>query len=901
MPNWKHIVRERLAVLQLAPERELEIVEELALHLEAVYEEALRNGANDADAQSRALLVLADGGWLECELSRVERPWQPPMKAVELLERSGGIRVESLWQDLHYGWRALRKQPGFTLITVLTLALGIGANTAIFSVVNGVLLKPLPYREPERLVYWWGVQPQLKQAPFAPADFLDYQAQNQSFEQIGAYRNMSFTLTGAAQPEQVDGRIVSANYFALLGLAPERGRAFAPEDGRAGAARVVLLEHGFWQRRFGGETKIIGQTLTLSGESATVIGVMPQGFKEADVDLWVNPYQIVPDLSTGARDDILSVRSNVYLEVIGRLKPGVTLAQAQADISAIAARLGQQYPRTNAIRGVRLVSLHESIVGDVQPLLLALLGAVALVLLIACANVANLALARASTRGRELAVRAALGAGRGRIIRLLLTESVLLAVVGGLFGLGLAVLGVDWLIAFSPTDLPRLSEIGLDRRVLGFTFLVSLLTGVVCGLLPALAASAVNLNEALKEGGRSAGNTSRQRARSVLVIAEVALALVVLLGTGLLVKSFARLQAVEPGFDPTNLTTLLVWLKETKYVESAAARIAFVNELGARLERLPGIEAVALANDLPMRGVDATSYPIIEGRPLSEPHERIGVGRHTVKAGYFQALGIPLRTGRALTEQDNEQAPLVMVVNETAARLLWPGENPVGKRLKFGKPEYPWTEVVGVVGDVKHAGLHEPAGPQVYGPYSQAAWPTLRIAVRSKLDAAAVGAAVRREVQGLDPNQPVSYVKTMTEVMAEAVAPRRSALALFSLFAVVALLLACIGLYAVMSHDVTRRTSEIGIRMALGAQKGAVLRLIVGQGMKLAGIGVVIGLGGALALTRWMKTLLFGVSTTDPTTFIVIALLLIAVALLACWLPARRATQVDPLVALRSE
>jgi len=808
--------------------------------------------------------------------------------------------INTLWQDLRYGARMLLKTPNITLPAVITLALGIGANTAIFSVVNAVLLRPLPYAEPERLVWLWGVQPMFGQAAHSPADFLDYQTQNNSFAEMTAYRNLSFTLTGAGQPERIDGRIVSANYFSLLGVKTGVGRALAPEDGRPGAARVAVLSHGFWQSHFNGDPKAIGKSLALNGENATVIGVMPKDFKETDVELWVNPRQVVPDLSTTSRDDILTLRTNNYLRLIGRLKPGVTIARAQADINSIVARLQRQYPQTNAVRSVRLISLHDRVVGDLRQTMLLLFGAVGLVLLIASSNVANLMIVRATARGKEIAIRLALGAGRWRIMRQLLVESALLACLGGACGWLLAAWGVDLLLALSPDGTPRLTDVRLDQQVFGFTLLLSLSTGVVFGLFPALSASKADLNQSLKEGGRSAETDGgRHRLRGALVIAEMALALVVMIG-GLLIKSFARLQNVAPGFDPNGLTTMLIWLSDAKYLESAR-RVGFMQELRERLNVLPGVQSVAIANDLPIRGNDSSNFPVIEGRPAPAPNQRILTGIHVVSPGYFQAMGVPLRKGREPTERDNENAPLVMVINETAARSLWPGEEVLGKRLKFGGDNAPWIEVVGVVGDVKHDGLHAEAGPHVYGSHLQASWPTLRVAMRSRLDPATVAAAVRREAQAIDPTQPVSNVKTMDEIMSDSVAPRRFALTLFSLFAGVALLLTAVGIYGVLAYTVAERTREIGVRMALGAQTNNVLRLVIGKGMKLALGGVSVGLIGAFALTRLMKDLLFSVSETDPLTFVLAPLGLMLVALLACWVPARRATKVDPIITLRYE
>ena len=901
MPDWKPEIRQRLAGLRLAPTREAAIVEELAQHLDESCAELLACGMSEAEAQRQVLTELNEDDLLARELRRVERQVAPEPIILGTNRRTN--MIADLWQDLRYGARVLVKQPGFTLIAVLTLALGIGANTAIFSVVYHVLLKPLPYQDSEQLVWVWGEQAARKQTPHTPADFLDYQRRNQSFAQMAAYRNMSFSLGGAgqsAQPERVDGRIVSANYFVLLGVAPRLGRSFAPEDGQAGAARLVLLSHRYWQQRFGGEAGIVGQSLTLSGEPATIVGVMPPDFREPGVNLWTNPRLIVPDFATNLRDDLTSMRRNPYLSVMARLKPGVTLPQAQADMDAITAGMRQEYPDLYSSKGVRLIALHEFVVGDTKPTLLLLFGAVGLVLLIVCANVANLTMARASTRAKEFALRAALGAARGRLIRQLLTESVLLAVAGGICGLGLATWGLNLLVALSPEAVPRLAEIRLDWRVLSFALGASLLTGIVFGVLPALTSARVNLNETLKEGGRNAATGASQRTRGALVAAEVALALVVLVSAGLLVKSFWRLQQVNPGFDATRLTTMLVWPTEEKYAEGAASR-AFIRELNARLEKLPGIEGVAISNDLPIRGRDSSTYPVVEGRPLPKPGEGILVGRHTVNATYFQAMKIPLLRGRALTERDDENAPLAVVINESAANALWPGEDALGKRMKLARLATAWAEVVGIVGEVKHEGLHHDAGPHLYMSNLQFPWPTLRIAVRSPLDAAAVAAAVRGVVQSLDPLQPVSDVKTMANVLADANAGRQLSLVLFALFAFIALLLACIGIYGVTAYSVSRRTRELGIRMALGAQRRDVSGLVIRQGMKPVLIGIVIGLSSAFFLTRWMSSLLFRVSANDPLTFAGIALLLVAIALLACYVPARRATKVDPMIALRSE
>jgi putative ABC transport system permease protein len=814
--------------------------------------------------------------------------------------------MNTFLQDLRYGARVLWNRPGFTVIAVLTLALGIGANTAIFSVVNAVLLKPLKYKEPDRLIWWWEQQPQLAQAPFSPGDFADFQAQNQTFEEVAAIRGTLLTLTGDGAPDPLRGEIVSANYFAMLGVGPALGRVLQADDGQKGAPRVAVLSHQLWQRRFGGDAKVIGQSLRISGEDVTVVGVMPADFNSPTerAEIWVNPHASVPDfLFTDRNEQRMQSHGMHFLKVIGRLKPGVTRAQAQADIDAIFDHIHQQYPMT-ANHTVRLVPLHERITGQLRAALLIVFGAVGLVLLIACANVANLMLARATGRSREMAIRAALGASRWRTIRQLFTESLLIAVIGGAVGVLLAVWGLRLLISLSPAETPRLDEIGLDLPVLAFTLAASLLTGILFGFAPALFASRIDINETLKEGSRGvSGGGARHRLRNGLVMAEIALALVVLIGAGLLIRSFVRLQAVEPGFRPDHLLTMWIGLIDPRY-EKPGARLQFLKALTPKLQAIPGVETVAVSNDLPIAGTDSSSNPTIEGHAPTQENEEPLVGMHTVSAGYFEAMGIHLLKGRPLTERDDEKAPPVAVINETMARTFWPGEDPIGKHFSFDSPKEPnfqWTEVVGLVADVKHDGLNVESGMHAYLPSLQMAWPFQTIALRSQADEAALVAEVRQVIQSLDPNEPVFDVKPMSAIMREAVAERRLTLALSSLFALVALLLAGIGVYGVIAYSVTQRTHEIGLRLALGAQTTDILRLVLKHGALLATTGVGLGVAGAFAVTRLMKSLLFEVSVTDPLTFIGIAVLIILVALVACYVPARRAMKIDPMVALRYE
>jgi putative ABC transport system permease protein len=808
--------------------------------------------------------------------------------------------METLWNDLRYAVRMMFKNRGFTVVAIVTLALGIGANTAIFSVVNAVLLRPLPYKDSNRLVWFWENQPDFRHSNLSPADFLDFQAQNHAFEDITAYRRMDFTLTGDREPEQIHGLIVSANYFSLLGVEPEAGRVFQQQDGRAGATRVAVVSHGLWQRRFAGDPNLIGKPLTLSGQIVTVVGVAQAGSETERAELWLNPRNVVPDILLNIDRDPATLRGSHYLYAIGRLKPGVTLPQAQEEMSALSARLQEQYPATNAGHTIELVSLLDRTVGELRPALLVLLGAVGLVLLIACANVANLMLARATARHKEISLRTALGASRWRVIRQLLTESVALAGLGGACGWLLAVWGVDLLVAISPETIPRLHEIAVDRQVLGFTLLVSLATGIVFGLAPALMASRPDLNEALKEGGRSlTAGASRGRMRGALVVGEVALALLVLVGAGLLVRSFVRLRSVDPGFQPANLLTMRLFLTDAKYAR-AGPRLSFLKELTLRLEALPGVQGVGISDDLPIEGTDSSTGLTVEGRESAQG-EQLKAGIHVVNPRYFEAMGIPLLKGRSFTERDTIETPTVLVINETTSRRLWPGEEAIGKRVKPGDPNGEWAEVVGIVRDVKHNGLHAEPAMDAYASHLQQPWPWMTVALRSTVDPASLEAAVRREVQAIDPNKAIANVKTMDKLIEESVGERRLALVLFGLFAVVALLLAAVGIYGVMAYGVTQRTHEIGIRVALGAQPRDVLRLVVGSGMTMALSGVALGIAAAYGLTRLMASLLFEVSTTDPATFVVIALVLSCVALLACYIPARRATKVDPMVALRHE
>jgi len=815
--------------------------------------------------------------------------------------------MDTLSKDIRYGIRGLLQRPAFTAVVVVTLALGIGANTAIFSVVNAVLLTPLPYSDPSRLMVIHERKEGNSWTTVSYDDYNDFRDRQQSFEQVAAFSApWIFNVTGAGEPIQVNGQWVSANLLSILGLNPVEGRGFtADEDKRGSQQRVAILSYGFWQRQFGGNKSIIGQSINLDDQNFTVIGIAPPHFKIGeDSDLWV-PLALNPINGRG--------RLVRYLSVIGRLEAKVTPAAAQADLSVIASQLAQQYPDTNKDFGVEITALHEDIVGKVRPALVVFLAAVALVLLIACANVANLALARAVARRREFAIRAALGAGRKRLMRQLLTESVLVSLLGGFLGLLLAVWGVDLLLALSPESVPRHEAVGLDARVLLFTLSISLLTGIVCGLVPAWKAAKSDLNETLKEAGQLHGSSSGHRGfQNVLVVSQIGLALVLLTGSVLLIKSFAYLLNVNAGFETQNVLAVQLTLPSSKYPQPAR-RAELYQQLEQRLKALPGVKAAGAISRMPMFAGDITtgrsnitSTIVIDGRNVAEG-DLPEADYRVASPSYFDAMNIPVIKGRLFGWQDEPRdssgRPLTVVINEAMARRLWPGEEAVGKRIKWGasSAQDPWWTIVGVVGNVRHFRLDMEPRPEVYRPYLVNPLGSPIFVVRTASDPKDLAAAVRNEIRTLDGSIPLSNVATMPQLISRSVAPRRFSMLLMGVFAAVALLLATVGIYGVMSYSVTQRTREIGIRMALGAQAADVLKLVLRSGVGLALIGVVGGLVGAFILTRWMTALLFGVTPTDAATFVIVPVCLIAVALVACFIPARRATKVDPLVALRYE
>jgi putative ABC transport system permease protein len=811
--------------------------------------------------------------------------------------------MQTLWQDLRQGARSLFKHRSFTIVAVIALALGIGANTAIFSVVDAVLLRALPYRDADGLVTVWEHNKTRGNAQnvINLGNFFDWKGQNRVFEDMATFFDLTSNLTSGGEPEEIPAQVATPNLFNILGVNPVMGRTFTEDDGKPGAARVVTLSFGLWQRRFGGDPEIIGRKLILNGNEVTVVGVMPANFNwhvkagsmtRKIAEMWA-PWQI---------DETMKRRGGRFASAVARLKPGVTPEQAQAEMNVIGSQLEAQYNNFNANWGVNVVPLRKQFTGEIRLALLVLLGAVGMVLLIACANVANLLLARASTRRREIAVRVALGAGRWRIVRQLLTESLLLAGLGGLAGLALAWRLTDLLVSLAPPDLLNLPQVNINAAVLGFTLGVSMLTGVIFGLVPALEATRLNLTGSLKESGKNIGGGTRSHMlRNLLVVAEIALALVLLVGAGLLIRSFARLQGVDPGFNAHNLLTMKVSLPGRKY-DTDQKRINFFRQAVAQMQSLPGVESSGAVSFLPFAAPHAGTLVEIEGRPKLPPGQGLGTGVIVSDLNYFRTMQIPLKRGRLFTDQEAAEMRHVVVVNDAFARTNFPGEDPLGKRVTiYMKNDNQPCEIIGVVGDSKHMKLDAKTEPMSYWPHPELTYSGMTLVIRTRGEPTAVANAARDVIRALDPAQPVGDVRAMGSLIGTPVARARFNTLLLAIFAFVALLLAGVGIYGVMAYSVAQRTHEIGVRMALGARATDVLRLVVRRGMALALAGVAIGVAASFALTRLMETLLFNVSATDPLTFAGIPLLLAFVALLACLIPARRAARVDPMVALRYE
>jgi putative ABC transport system permease protein len=883
LQRWFYTMPLRLRSLLRRGRVERELDEELRYHLDRQIEDNLARGMTAKEARLAALRAM---GGIEQQKEECR-----DMRRVNF--------IEEFVKDLRYGLRVLAKSPVFTTVAVLSLALGIGANTAIFSVVNGLLLRPLPYPGSQQIVAVWHTPPPesfpgLDRFSVSPANYLDWKSQNDVFEQMAAYGYDGFSLSTGTDPVAVTGVAVSSEFFSVLRTNASQGRTFFPEEEQSGRARVLVVSHGLWQRAFGANPNLIGQTLTLNSQSYTVIGIMPVGFEfPREAELWVPLAWDNEERQTRSIHDYL---------VIARLKQDVSLAQAQTEMRAISSRLEQQYAEANKGWGAVVIPLQEDLIGDVRPALLVLFGAVGFVLLIACANVANLMLARGANRQKEIAIRIALGAGRARIVRQLLSESVLLAVAGGMLGLLLAGWGSELLVRLSADSLPSPGEISIDKWALGFTLLVSFVAGIVAGIAPAFQFSKADTSETLKQGtGRSGGSWVKQRTRRALVISEVALSLVLLIGAGLMIRSFWKLQHVDPGCDTSNRLTMSIGLSSIKYTDPNQ-QAAFFDRALEQISALPGVVSVGATTTLPLAGGGSTQPFTIEGRPESVVAEQPMALMRYINPDYFRTLGIPLRQGRFFTEQDRESGVPVIIISEAMSRQFWPGENPIGRRLtpSFHRQQGP-REIIGVVGDVKAQGLDAEDSPMMYVPYKQAPRPFMTLVARTTSDPQNFIQAISKSIYTVDKEQALTSVRTMEQVLADSMSGRRFNMMLLIVFAGLALVLATVGVYGVMNYSVALRRRELGIRIALGAQTGDVLRLVLGQGLTLILTGTGAGLAAAYGLTRLMTILLYGVTATDFLTFASVSGVLVAVGLLASYLPARRATKVDPMIALRYE
>jgi putative ABC transport system permease protein len=853
------------------------INEEMRQHLDDEYETLRAQGASHDDAMRR----------LAGDVDEVSSMRGAPMHAVQ--------------NDLRFALRTMRANPGFSAVVILTLALGIGANAAIFSVVDAVVLRPLPYAESERLMVLWGNlhRPGVEQIGASLGEYVDYRDNARAFEHVAAYDTLGYNMSGTGEPERVEGAVVTASLFPLLGVTAEIGRTFVTAEEQPGREHVALIGHALWTRRFQSNPAIVGQTAVVDGRQVEIVGVMPQSFEFPDetIQLWM---PVVLDADALSANN----RGSHGFTVLARLKRGTTASQAAADLDAATGTFQARFPG-NYRNGFSVIvrPLQQEIVGDTSRALFVLLGAVGLVLLIACANVANLLLARASARRKEIALRTALGATRGRLIQQLLTESVFVALAGGAIGLLIAFWGVDVLVAAAPSSIPRLREVAVDGRVIAFTAIVSLATGVLFGLAPAIAASRAALNDALKEGGRT--SAGRGRAGAALVVSEVALSLMLLVAAGLLIRSFVRLQDVAPGFDSASLLTFRLSLPESRYTTFDKGQ-RFFDELFAQLRSSPDVRAVTATSALPFSGQGTSRSFVIDGRPPMRPNESTEEQIRIVTDGFFAAMHIPVVKGREFTARDSLASARVLVINEALARKHFPTENPIGKRIAFTTDSPRWYEIVGIAGNIKHQGLDARDRPELYVPYRQPlfdSW-TVRpmyVVVRTAGEPLAAATAIRHEINRLDPDQPISNVRTMDERIARSLGGRRFNMVMLGLFAGLALTLAAVGIYGIVAYSVTERTHEIGVRVALGAQRRDVIAMVVRHGMIMSLVGTCVGLAAAFAIVRVMSGLLYGVSAADPMTFLAIPVLLLAVALAACYIPARRATLVDPMIALRNE
>ena len=899
MRDWRAFVRAHLSLEDLTPDREARIIREIAAQLEDFYHDALARGANEADADAHARRQIADWAQMAADVRRADRRHErPPLdRLVDTIETRtptprGALMFVHALRDARYAIRQLIQSPGFTFVAVLTLALGIGATTAIFSVVNGVLLRPLPYPDSDQLVRVHEVVPQYGLFSVAPANFLDWRQQNTVFDRVAAYGSTSGTFTGPSGPDRVQGMQVSWDLFQLLRVSPALGTTFTADEDKPGANGVIVISHTMWQQRFGGDAGVIGRSITMSGAPVTIVGVMPPDF--------YFPSRVPEFWRPIALDPANATRGGHFLGVVARLKPGVTLERAGVEMKAIAERLAVQYPAASANESARVVLLQEQIVGAIRPALLTLFAAVAVVVLIACANVANLLLVRASVREKEIAIRMALGAGRRRLVIQMLAESLVLAAVGGALGVLLGYLAITPIQTLSAGSIPRVADVRIDGTVLAFAAAASVLTGLLFGLAPAWQATRAGVSHVLKDGGRSSTTSGGRWVRSSLLVAEVALSIVLLTGAVLLLRSFGRLTNVDPGFKPESVLAFQVSLPASSY-KTEDVRRAFLTTLVEKLEAQPGVQAAAVVQTLPLRGSYVLSFDV-RGRAPDKPGEGPSANYRAVSHHYFEALSIPVVSGRGFTAQDSEHGQHVAVIDEAFARKHFANENPIGQGLHIGNGVDGFFEVVGVVGSVHYEGLDATAEPTMYVPIPQDNFSTVWVLGRAKSgDPWQIAGPARQVVRDLDPALPAYSVSPLATVVSDSVAQRRFSMMLLVLFAGVALFLAAVGLYGVVAYTVSQRTREIGLRMAIGARPGQVLGMIVGGGMKLALAGVVIGIAGALALARLVKTMLFEVAPTDPVSYAVTAAALLAVAACACYMPARRAMRVDPIVAMQGE
>jgi putative ABC transport system permease protein len=885
MRNWVALVRERLTALgRGTPDGVL--VEELAAHLAQIYDEAREDGTSDADAAAAAMRVLEASELLRGTID-ARRP---------RVEEGSWMSTLNISRDLRHALRMIRRAPGFSAIAIATFAIGIGVNTAVFTVVNGVLLRPLQYPDADRITMLWvdnrrqGIREDLASYP----TYLDWKTQSTSYDHIAAYTQAAFSLTGSGEPERLIGAQVTASFFDVMAIPAAMGRVFTVEHETPGEDAVVILSHGLWQRRFGGAADVLGRTMTLNGRAREVIGVMPPVLRWPDrAELWT---PLAPP------NDLRDARGSFWLPVIGRLKPNVPLEQAQTEMKAIADRLEAAYPETKGY-GINVVRMQQQLIGNIERPLLVLLASVGFVLLIACANLANLMLGRTAARRKELAIRTALGAGRGMLIRQVIIEAFVLAVIGGIAGVLLAYWATGFFVALGGTSIPRHDAIGIDARVLVFAMMVAGLSALLAGVLPALQASRKKIVDHLREGAREGAGGASHRTRNVLVAAEVALSLMLLTGAGLLMRTLWTMQQAPRGFTSERVAMMTVSPPAVTYATPADLR-AFFTRLLDRLRALPGVEAAAAGTGVLQPLVTNSAAYEIEGQPAPPPDELIEYPIEVVSPEYFETVGMVIARGRGFTAADDERAPRVIVINETFARQAWPGADPIGRRIRpaGASPDTPWLSVVGVIRDAHRSEVTRAIRPELYLSTLQSTrWRTLTLFIRTAGDPDAIASAVRGELHGIDPQMPLFRVTTLEREIGATLSQPRFQAVLLGMFAVIALLLATVGIYGVTSHAVGQRTQEVGIRMAMGAGRRDVLRLILVQHLRPALIGLTIGIAGAVALSRFVRSLLFGVTPTDPATFSLVSMILLVVAATACWIPARRATRVDPVVALRSE